>query len=1776
NLEALESYRNLQSSPVTVDLTPKNTLADQGSSISHKILNVSPNTNYTFRYDLGVLGSEVADFGCQTCSYSLEISISDIDGKLIDLSGAAGNEATEGEKYIINDINSLSCTDTTELNTVEFTVLLNEIGDYTVTKSLKTIELDFQELVNRVVVSESVNVEILDIINSYTVDSAACEICTSCPEAEAAIDEAIQEVTRQDCENIYQQITQHYQDLYGSTTDGVYEVPEDSIAAHPLYCKYELCIKDQESGVFEKQVARIADWDNAVAASYTDLVSLDPFFNNSSLSGDGYKSSMQSKLNDLLVGTIQYDNNGDGVADGSNTFRGTLAAITDPANTSYYIDANGNPDPANGYHILYYDLMERGSNSLDQETYEEELSKNRWSLYKSFYFESKRKTKLEIPGYANCPAAKEELEQVDNIPQTPQGLEVWGENNNATGPVSNEELEMTLGSIAFNCGTDISAADSTTIAGHLQTYFNDDPGNFFRFIIRPDLQSNPQLLAIQSILAGYNCSLDSIAQDDPLTCVEVPENLVVNDQLDQSGSGCHASDITEDCYNGWAPATGTPNTDIGGGDGRVFLWSHPGDEDSEAILGTFKQPLKAGVKYELCLKYNVFQDGTYNSGRVDNVYMQLSGSRDFLDAQGILNIAGSSSSSSMMASSAFGPDSLSRKQNPRNRNMAASTLSGCTLPMARYPDSVILEGQTAASQYLWFASNSTNVNVYKDTCIVFTPTEESTFFYLATMSCTANTYQAVNIKDLQVREIQPRPNGVWFEGEYVCLNYDTTNTALANFSYTVDWEREVERCQELASQEKELLTNYALQKYLNEAVSGFYNEYSTACMEGVSEQLTCSYDQKEYHYTLYYYDQSGQLVQTVPPAGVRPLSDTQVQGFLAGNVTDPAHIMASTYQYTSLDQLMAQQTPDGGETKMWYNDQGQLRLAQDAQQAADDQYAYTKYDEQGRVVEVGEMTTAIAVADLIQEMDTLQAFPQAASYTLEDITYSYYDSPNPGIQNEFAQQQTRNRVSWMEAVDAPGADTVATYYSYDIHGNVKALLQKLPGIGQKRTDYVYDLISGNVNYVMYQFGEDDQFIHRYIYDSDNRISEVYTSTDGFLWDRDAYYFYYLHGPLARAGLGHHNVQGLDYYYTLQGWLKGVNIPSEADLAFDGMNGSRVGRDAMAFHLGYYDGDYTPVGAQAVNAGQRDALWAHFQSNVGNDGLYNGNIAWMETDLPGVGVQNGNRDEGLQAMLYTYDQLNRINRSMSLSAYTAGSGFQSRTPAAGSPYDTDYSYDANGNLLTLDRRSETGSLADDLDYVYYDETNKLQNVDGSTGQNYSYDLTGNLLSDLDEGLGIEWNLMGKVSKVTKDDGTVISFRYDANGNRILKKVTDGSDTEQTIYVRDAGGNVMAVYKDAVLTEQPIYGSQRLGMYRGGRASGSRQLGAKQYELSNHLGNVLAVVTDNIHMTIDSTWASVVSSTDYHPFGLQMAGRSYENGLGYRYGFQGQEKDDETGVVNYKFRMHNPRIGRFFSIDPLAPKYPHNSPYAFSENRVIDGVELEGLEWQPVNEDGENVAVDSDDIDDYIWVGFDEDGMVLAGTVPEAGVFTGENTMRFFSTDCEELCGDITDVTLDDQHTVNRIDELHPNVRNTFREFVIRSEYEESITLRLGNPVLRTFDTQNNLYAQSRTQEQLNRVGLNNIQARPDLPWATNARGGYSYHNYGLAGDFYRLMDDGSIDWNYDRTPLLRIANSLDLEWLGPTFDPPHYQYTTGRSERELLDLYNDGEVDDDGYLIFPDN
>ena len=92
---------------------------------------------------------------------------------------------------------------------------------------------------------------------------------------------------------------------------------------------------------------------------------------------------------------------------------------------------------------------------------------------------------------------------------------------------------------------------------------------------------------------------------------------------------------------------------------------------------------------------------------------------------------------------------------------------------------------------------------------------------------------------------------------------------------------------------------------------------------------------------------------------------------------------------------------------------------------------------------------------------------------------------------------------------------------------------------------------------------------------------------------------------------------------------------------------------------------------------------------------------------------------------------------------------------------------------------------------------------------------------------------------------------------------------------------------------------------------------------------------------------------YPFGLKHHG--YNNFVQWEHNwkFQGQEftEDIELNIYEFKYRMHDPALGRFIQVDPLAEEYVYNSTYAFSENRVIDAWELEGLEKVLINDEEE---------------------------------------------------------------------------------------------------------------------------------------------------------------------------------------------------------------------------------
>lgn len=166
----------------------------------------------------------------------------------------------------------------------------------------------------------------------------------------------------------------------------------------------------------------------------------------------------------------------------------------------------------------------------------------------------------------------------------------------------------------------------------------------------------------------------------------------------------------------------------------------------------------------------------------------------------------------------------------------------------------------------------------------------------------------------------------------------------------------------------------------------------------------------------------------------------------------------------------------------------------------------------------------------------------------------------------------------------------------------RGITQMAGGNQYKKLHYDYDLISGKVNKVHYQPGFNDAFHHKYEYDAENRLKTVETSRDEIVWERDANYSYYKHGALARTTIGHLNVQGIDYAYTLQGWLKGVNstnLDSFTDIGGDGLPGSVVAKDVLGFALHYYDDrlnvtlpqDFKPVGGNSpfANVGAIDGF-----------------------------------------------------------------------------------------------------------------------------------------------------------------------------------------------------------------------------------------------------------------------------------------------------------------------------------------------------------------------------------------------------------------------------------------------------------------------------------------------------------------------------------------------------------------------------------------------------------
>ena len=272
------------------------------------------------------------------------------------------------------------------------------------------------------------------------------------------------------------------------------------------------------------------------------------------------------------------------------------------------------------------------------------------------------------------------------------------------------------------------------------------------------------------------------------------------------------------------------------------------------------------------------------------------------------------------------------------------------------------------------------------------------------------------------------------------------------------------------------------------------------------------------------------------------------------------------------------------------------------------------------------------------------------------------------------------------------------------------------------------------------------------------------------------------------------------------------------------------------------------------------------------------------------------------------------------------------------FRTATNYDADGNITGLSRTDKFNVAMDALQYHYAPggTNNALLYVsDGITGNthtadlkdqtqgNYQYDPIGNLTLDLqNDSSRIGWNLFRKVQKVNFNNRPDLWYAYNPLGRKILKRVdASGQNGAQlSIYALDAEGNTLAMYhiqenKNAgtfklECNQRNIYAAKRLGTQNQrivfGQQSGFQiqelensiyqhfdpqelssppvwqqpskvvvTLGQKQYELTNHLSNVISTVSDRkvFDTDLDSDNSNILKryrpevrlAAEYYPFG-----------------------------------------------------------------------------------------------------------------------------------------------------------------------------------------------------------------------------------------------------------------------------------------------------------------------
>ena len=659
-------------------------------------------------------------------------------------------------------------------------------------------------------------------------------------------------------------------------------------------------------------------------------------------------------------------------------------------------------------------------------------------------------------------------------------------------------------------------------------------------------------------------------------------------------------------------------------------------------------------------------------------------------------------------------------------------------------------------------------------------------------------------------------------------------------------------------------------------------------------------------------------------------------------VDPPDHDMMEQTIYNELDRPVASTDPDRGKSEVIYDEEGKPRFSQDAGQKLSNRFSYIIYDGHLRPIESGEYDPALVTSgtkhyfpedhyhgtpsippgfttlmDIVEQQDGLNALGKTqVHYTQYDEVDGTQSLPSDYTAGQVTKAWNEHSTSW---------------FAYNGRGMPVKKWQDVTGVGLKKTNYIFDHF-GNLSAALYQAAKNDEFNQIFGYDRNQRLVSAMAGDGLGMMNTSARYTYYAHGALKRTELGE-NLQGLDYVYTLNGQLKSINHPSlgAADPGTDGnYSFATTGfyGDVFGITLDYYKNDYVRAGTGIESGMDRTTE------------RYDGTIKSVRWNNDVLGTPAGG---GHWTYDYQYDWQGRLTEA-SFGDYD----LQSKNSTLGTGYQlTNLTYDLNGNIETLDRYDQNGSLLHSLSYLYNQGNNQLFEIMGNGSANYDreyyYDAAGRMYEEIGPtaagSFDITYNAIGKVSEV-KDDNNLILYRlhYNENGQRLKKTNYDVQQniTKEIWYIRGIGGEVLSIYeKDhgqsnptVERTEAPLYGLGRIGSFTDYNSTISYV-----YEITDHLGNVRATVKE------DAGNLSVESYADYYPFGMSMAGRELNSSPIYRYSYQGQEVDSETGWSAFELRNYNSVIGRWLSPDPYAQ---HWSPYLAMSNNPISFIDPDGGE------------------------------------------------------------------------------------------------------------------------------------------------------------------------------------------------------------------------------------------